>query len=74
MDSRTWDTLPGAELTVSRNMVWMESMITIWGFSLRITCSTVSRFVSHNKERLSPNLPIRSARMRICFNDSSPEI
>lgn len=32
VDSRTWDTLPGAELTSSLYMVWIESMTAISGF------------------------------------------
>ena len=74
VDSRTCDTLPGAEETSSLNIVWMESITTICGFSRSMTAFMVSRFVSHSSFRLSPKFPIRSARILICCKDSSPEI
>ena len=74
VDSLTWLTLPGAELTSSLYMVWMESMITISGFCCRMTSSMTSRFVSHNRATSSPNSPILVARSLICFRDSSPDM
>ena len=66
VDSRTCDTLPGAEETSSLNIVWMESITTICGFSRSMTAFMVSRFVSHSSFRLSPKFPMRSARILIC--------
>ena len=34
--SRTWVTLPAEEVTVEREMVWMESTTTTSGFSARM--------------------------------------
>ncbi len=34
----------------------------------------ISRLVSHSSKRLSLNSPIRSARIFICFKDSSPDL
>ena len=72
--SRTWETLPGAELEFSLYMVWMESMITVCGRTSRMVSEMMSRFVSQNRRSLSEKLPIRAARILICFKDSSPEI
>ena len=74
VDSLTWDTLPGAADTFSWYIVWMESITTISGLLSLTTCSISSRLVSHNSFKLSPNSPIRLARILICFSDSSPEI
>ena len=74
VDSRTCDTLPGAEETSSLYMVCMESMITICGFSRSITVFIVSKFVSHKSVSESPKVPIRSALILICCRDSSPDI
>ena len=74
VDSRTCDTLPGAEDTSSLNIVCIESMITNSGFSFSITPRIVSRFVSHRRYSPDANAPIRFARSLICAWDSSPEI
>ena len=49
-------------------------MTTISGFVLLITSLIVSRLVSQSSDKVSPNSPIRSARIFICCRDSSPEI
>ena len=74
VDSRTWLTLPGAEEISSRNMVWIESMITMSGFDLSMAPWIVSRFVSQRNKRSPVITPMRFARILICFKDSSPEI
>ena len=71
--SRTWLTLPGAEPISSLYIVWIESMITISGCCLKIVSTTISRSVSLSKSISFSNVPIRSARILICFTDSSPE-
>ena len=73
VDSRTCDTLPGADPTLSLYMVCILSIMTIWGFLRSITLRIVSRFVSHNNSRLSVKVPIRSARILIWCKDSSPD-
>ena len=74
VDSLTWLTLPGAEETSSRYMVWMESMTAIWGIDLSMACSIRSRLVSHRKRRSPVTGPIRFALILICFRDSSPDM
>ena len=66
VDSRTCDTLPGAEDTSSLYIVWMESMITSSGRSFSITPRIVSRFVSQRSRRFTVKLPIRFALSLIC--------
>ena len=43
VDSRTWDTAPGAADTDSLYMVWMESMTTASGLRLRTLPFTLER-------------------------------
>ena len=74
VDSRTCETLPGADDTSSLYIVWIESITTTSGVSFSITLCIVARFVSHRRYRLSENSPIRFARSLICFKDSSPDI
>jgi len=71
--SRTWLTLPGALPSSGRNIVWMESMTSVPGLSFSVAESTFSRSVSANRCSSSPVTPRRSARMRVCTSDSSPE-
>ena len=71
--SRTWETLPAADGTEERVMVWMESTMTTSGFSARMVASTVSRSPLDRTNRSGALTPSRMARSLICRADSSPE-
>ncbi len=74
VDSRTWETLPGADVTLSLYIVWIESITTTSGFSRSMTACTTSRSVSQSSFRESVKEPMRPARSLICCRDSSPEM
>ena len=71
--SRTCVTLPGDELRSVKFIVWMESIITISGFSVRMCSTTSCTSVSAKMRRLGLETPRRPARSLICRADSSPE-
>ena len=48
-------------------------MITTFGFSLVMAVSISARLVSHINFTSPVNVPIRAARILICFKDSSPD-
>src|SRR5262245_48186591 len=71
--SRTWPTVPGALSRPDLYMVWIESIITTFGFDLLIASSTRSASVSVRRNNSDPlATPSRSDRNLICEADSSP--
>ncbi len=71
--SRTWDTDPGAEVTCSVYSVWIESITTTSGASLRKVGKIASRRISAKKRTREGSTASREARKAICCGDSSPE-
>ena len=71
--SRTWVTLPGEEVRSVWFMVWMESIITRSGFSVRMCSATSWASVSVRMRRLGLCTPRRLARSLIWRALSSPE-
>ena len=65
--SRTWVTLPGEEVRSVWFMVWMESIITRSGFSVRMCSATSWASVSVRMRRLGLCTPRRLARSLICL-------
>ena len=71
--SRTCPTEPGAPLSPSACIVWIESITQTSGPSASIVASTCSSEVSAITGTESAPSPRRSARNRTCAADSSPE-
>ena len=71
--SRTWLTLPGAPSISSVYMVWIESTTSTAGSSSAARASICPSSVSPRKTTSPAPPPSRSARIRTCAADSSPE-
>ena len=69
--SLTAPTLPGAESAIAS--VWTESITHTAGRSASTVASTASREGSERIGTESAASPSRSARLRTCAADSSPE-
>ncbi len=72
--SLTWLTEPGDAWISSRYIVWIESITTSSGLSANTTASTRSRFVSASSKRFPEASESLSARILICWGDSSPDM
>ena len=72
-DSRTWATDPGAPVSSDECRVWIESITQASGRSASSAASTLSSEVSAIAGTARAPSPRRSARMRTCAVDSSPE-
>ena len=71
--SRTWLTVPAADVISSEYIVWIESIITSLGFIARIVSSITSISVSPKNIILLFFIPSLSALNLTCSADSSPE-
>ena len=71
--SRTWPTLPGAPSRSGEYTVWMESTKSADGRLSAARASTVSSSVSPRNVTSPAGSARRSARMRTCAADSSPD-
>src|SRR5438034_5319936 len=72
-DSRTWVTLPALPSNPASVTVWIESMIASSGASPRIASQMASRSFSARSRMPGSRALRRSARIRTCWPDSSPE-
>jgi hypothetical protein len=71
--SRTWATDPGAPVSAAECSTCTESTTQTSGRSASIVATTVSRSVSATIGTAMAASPSRSARIRTCAADSSPE-
>ncbi len=71
--SRTWLTLPAAEVNSSRCTVWIESITAAEGCIWSMCPMMSFRLVSVSTYRSSGRRDRRRARILICCADSSPE-
>ena len=72
-DSRTCETLPGADSSSGVDIVWIESTISSAGRTRSAASSTAEMSVSVSTSNVSWPSAVRSARSLICSADSSPE-
>lgn len=72
-DSRTWLTLPGAEVSSALNMVWIESITSTSGRCFSTMASTAVTSISETTNNPGARVPRRWLRSRIWRIDSSPE-
>ena len=73
-EARTWLTVPGAESSVGKYMVWMESITTISKPSPSVRLAAISAaFVAVANCKGAEDSCRRCARIRTCSADSSPE-
>jgi len=71
--SRTCDTLPGADASSGKYIVWIESTTMTEGFSSSTRRSTVVMSFSESTYMPVSEAPSRFARSRTCRADSSPD-
>ena len=70
--SRTCDTLPGADCRSSLIIVWMESMTTTAGLTCSMAWVMWASDTSASIGSVEPSMPRRAPRKATCASDSSP--
>ncbi len=70
--SRTCETLPGAEVSASVYIVWIESTTTTSGAAPPMAATIASSCTSASSSTGALTSPSRCARIAICSTDSSP--
>ncbi len=70
--SRTWETLPGAEVSASVYIVWIESTTSTSGDALPAAATIASSWTSARSSTGALTSPSRWARIATCSTDSSP--